>query len=619
MSALRRPSKTIFGYETRRSLLLGLVILLVSNQQVLNPALAQVSVANAFSSEPSVSKSSTELSDPAKQADNNTDYEDHNSRPITSESNQTGDMRPIDVMFTPSTKANQDAVIPKSSLESGKVASLGQDVQPGRSARYARYIANQQSSGLPWVEANDSLKNQMLLRSSQTRGTESSEQQGPQLVSTMQPDSGSEAKRSDYLQKIDRLTKQIIVSELDFESLYTRYRIKGPEDPKWRYLRYTVFQQTAAGLTLASNIPYITESGANLGTPFDVSDSVIKRATRVGLIGIIFQGGSSLLELASNSLLYVQNKSRKADPASVLKDVRARMQVIDSLWNQRRELIEQHKDHPSYKAWVCEGRLLKTFRDWCVSEFVEVYADVRSYQSSANVYYGLDAISSGAYYGSYLLTIKGYKHEELFAASGITGIVGDSIGIISAPSSYASYGWLSKFWNWRVAKQLGEKPRECEEEAKQTVASLETELAGYEQSMKSTAQNNLFNRLKLYKAWADRNEFAEKRMLDYRHTSRVALQDEISGPLISSTFLAQDIMSTLAAYRFSEKNDNRLFFASSIPTAAATLGSIGLTTYWYVDAVRFEKKLQEQNASPVQLMETRLKLLNNLKESVEKP
>ncbi|MBX9695837.1 MAG: hypothetical protein K2Z81_25855 [Cyanobacteria bacterium] len=424
------------------------------------------------------------------------------------------------------------------------------------------------------------------------------------------------AGQSDFVTQIDTLTKQIASIELDFESFYTRYRITGPADPKWRYDRYTLFQEAAAGLTLGSNIPFLTESAANLGTPFDVDSHVIKRATRVGLIGVIFQGGSSSLELASNTLIYFKNKSKKIDPVSVLKDVRARLKAIDTLWSQRRALVEEHQDHPNYKAWVCEGRVLKTFRDWSVYEFAEVYADVRSYQASANVYYILDAASSAAYYASFDLSIKGYKRETLFGPSGITGVVGDGLGIISAPGSYASYNLLTKFWMWRVGKQLGEKPRECEEETLQAVVSLDKILAGYAPSSNSNGLDQLRSRMMVYKSWVDRNEFAEKRMVDYRHSSRVALQDEISGPLISSAFLAQDITGVLSAYRFSEKSDNELFFATSIPTTAASVASLGLTAYWWIDAKRFENQLIKQNASPHQLMEARVSLLKRLKESI---
>lgn len=421
------------------------------------------------------------------------------------------------------------------------------------------------------------------------------------------------------VETIERLTTEILRKEIDFERFYTRYRVKGNEEPKTRYDRYFALQQAAAGLTLASVIPGITETGKYLARPERVNQNALKRATTVGLIGIIFQGGSSAFELGSNSLLTIKHMVKKDDPASARKYAAKVLKEIDLLLTQRNALVAKHEGFTDYKVWNIESRLLKLFRDGLVYEFANVYADVRSEQSSANVYYGLDVASCAAYMASYITGIESFKKPELSNPSCVTGVVGDAIGVVSAPASSYSYYVLYDYWWKKIGKQLKEKLYDAEPELKKEVANLEQHLTTLDPQSRA-ALGPVDARIQMYKLWADRfDEFTAKQTIDWIHSSKVALQSNISGPLISGAFLAQDIGGVVVSskrYRDNAKVINSEFFATSIPTTVASLASLGLSTYWWVDNKLFTRKLRKQGALPTQLMERRLVTLDELEKMI---
>lgn len=419
---------------------------------------------------------------------------------------------------------------------------------------------------------------------------------------------------------IEKLTTEILRKEIDFERFYTRYRVKGNEEPKTRYDRYFALQQVAAGLTLASVIPGITEPGKYLARPERVNQNALKNATTVGLVGIVFQGGSSAFELWSNTLLTLKHIAKKEDPASARRYVTRVLKEIDQLLAQRNAVVAKHEGATDYKVWNIESRLLKLFRDGLVYEFANVYADVRSEQSSANVYYGLDVASCAGYLASYVLGLESFNKSEFSNSSSVTGIVGDAIGVASAPASSYSYYVLYDYWFKKIGKQLKEKLYDSEPELKKEVAILEDHLTSLDPQSRA-ALGPVDARIKMYKLWADRfDEFTAKQTIDWIHSSKVALQSNISGPLISGAFLAQDIGGVVAATRYKDnpKVINSEYFATSIPTTVASLASLLLSTYWWVDNKLFTRRLRKEGALPTQLMERRLSTLNELEKMISK-
>ncbi len=215
------------------------------------------------------------------------------------------------------------------------------------------------------------------------------------------PSSSLAAFPVDEEKEIDSLTNLILRKEIDLERYYLQYRVYGTKEPKTRRIRYFGLQVAGAATGLASQIGfdklfYRQRRNLELG-----QDTLGKNALKVGIVATALDGGSSLIELSSNTCLAIKNIREKKSPGAAVKEVIGRVKEIDALAAQRKELIDKFPDSDLSRVYKAEGRVLKCFRDWCLSEFADVYSDVKALQSSYNIYYVLDIISDISCVSSY--------------------------------------------------------------------------------------------------------------------------------------------------------------------------------------------------------------------------
>lgn len=415
-------------------------------------------------------------------------------------------------------------------------------------------------------------------------------------------------------ERIEDLTNRILAEEIDLERFYTRYRIVAIKEPRFRRSRYFALQQAAAGLFLGSNLINVHEFGGHRTTPENVSVRALRQSVNTGLVGSVFEGGSSGFEFGSNWLLANKNKRLGFAPSEARRAVRLKLQVIDADLKERDKLVTQEKDAQRRALYLTESDVLKYFRDWCLYEFAGVYADAKSYQASNNVYYALDVTASSIYLASYLLSYRALRSAGYSAGASVAGIVGDGFGIISAPS-YTFYYYLSyKRQTKLLSKYFKERFYDAEAITRRSVDRLE-DLVFSSNVASLTDAGQVITRVAVYKLWANRHHnFIEKQQTELRRLSKVALQSAVAGPLISSAFLQQDIIGTVTSYRLRTKlkATNNLALAAAIPVTAAAGSTLSLSSYWYVDDILHSNYLKRQKERPIDLLQKRLDTLDEL-------
>lgn len=419
--------------------------------------------------------------------------------------------------------------------------------------------------------------------------------------------------------QIEHYTTEILLKEIDLERYYNKYRLISSSDPKFRYHRYFLLQQAAAGLTLGSYIGSCTDLGRNLTTPDRISRRTAENTTKVGFIGVVFQGGSSAIELASNISTTIKHKVKKVDPKSTAKNIQTRLNEIDSLMAQRSSLVEQIENKEGADILRAEGRVLKYFRDWCLNEFADIYADAKSYQASNSVYYVLDIASATLYGASYLISLRALDKPHLFNPSAKVGIVGDGFGIASAPVASWTYSYLFKYHRKKLGKNMNENFYDPEETAKAEILALKSRVER-SQALSQSLLDNIHARLSLIDFWScEYDDFIAKTTLEDRRFQKVALQSNISGPIISTAFLAQDIMSLVAANSLKNKpmKATTLGFISTIPPLVASGASLLLTTYWAVDEGIHQHILKKKGHLPDQLVARRFATLGEVETKIQ--
>src|SRR5207249_2254840 len=116
--------------------------------------------------------------------------------------------------------------------------------------------------------------------------------------------------------------------------------------------------------------------------------------------------------------------------------------------------------------------------------------------------------------------------------------------------------------------------------------------------------------------WSRRyDKFIRDQLIELRHENKVALQGNVSGPAISSTYLASDIMGALAFYSTKKEHPKAatsLALAGSVSSLVGTGSSLALTNLMFLNEKWHRHKLKRKHLLPEELMQARLNALDEL-------
>jgi len=426
---------------------------------------------------------------------------------------------------------------------------------------------------------------------------------------------------ADNSETIVKMTDEILFKEIEMERFYLKYKIIANQEPKLRETRYFVGQQASLGLFLAGDLVGLVHTGQDLRNPINVSVGGLKEAVAPEIIGSAIGGASSAGELFSNGLLAIKNKKRGQNPGSALLHMKTALAEVRNLLSVRMELVRQAKSSPAYDIYLTESELLQDYCDWCVYEFAKIYADVKSYQAGANVYYFLNTTSNTIYCVGGGLALKAFSNPQYNSSSIVTGIIGDSIAVLSAPAGLLAQKKLKKYYFKKVSKKLSVKPYDVEAVADFWLDRFHRAVFNASETARQLA-GHIDARLAAYDLWDQRyDEFIAKETVQLRRHDKISLQSVGYGPVISGTFLAQDILGAAAWYGNKDrpKASNNLIFAGFASSAAGSALGLTTTTWYYLDEYLNKKKLKREGDMPEQLLQKRLKTLDEIEDMIRVP
>jgi len=281
---------------------------------------------------------------------------------------------------------------------------------------------------------------------------------------------------------------------------------------------------------------------------------------------------------------------------------------------KRNALVAQVPEEKPKEIFTSEGVLLKEYRDLCAYEFADAYANIKSYQSSSNVFYVLDFISESLAAVSYGLSVKGIRKDNLNGPAILAGLVADCLSLPSAPLSSLASSVFYKRWRARFAADLGETLDDTKKQTGLQVVALNKSVAEADPDSLA-ALGKIRLRLAVYSHWSTRYEsFIDKEKQQLERLEKVARQYNRVGPVVALGNLGQDVVDTVGFYHFGHRDvvATHLYFAGSVCGGAASLGSFSFTNYRLLDDLRFEQRSKRQRELPRQLLQTRLKTLDEI-------
>jgi len=425
----------------------------------------------------------------------------------------------------------------------------------------------------------------------------------------------------DHNSSILELTTKILLKEIALERFYLKYKILASQEPKLRDLRYFLGQQASLGLFLSGDIVTIQDSGSHLDNPARLSIPRLKSAIEVEFIGSIIGSASSAAELCSNGFIAWKNCRHKQNPASAQLAMKTRLQEINDLLARREQLVSLERSSPVYDILCTEGQLMQFYRDACVAEFAQIYADVKSYQASDNVFYFLSAASNSIFSVAAGLAYNGFANQRYISPSIVTGIIGDGIGIISAPASFMAKKLLFKHYSKKIYKNLEERPYDVDKASANVLEQLRQHVFKLDDSILSQV-GPIRVRLAAYDLYSSRyDEYISREMERLRRYEKIALQSVFFGPIISSTFLAQDLLGASAYYGNKNrlKTANNLTFSGAITAGAGSALGLGATSWYFLDETLNQRELKREGKLPEQLLQQRLKTLDEIELMIGQP
>ncbi len=442
--------------------------------------------------------------------------------------------------------------------------------------------------------------------------------------------------------QVEKLTNQAFHKLVDLERYYLQYRKIGNATPKFRRIRYYLLQVASTSCTLASNIMLTdvarkglkdrvtdfgrgdadvdqssgTQGNAPPASGVDNTTGEVRRALVLAMIGTVLGPGSSLLELCSNGYTAAKNLKQGKNPATAVKNVQVRVREIDALLAERKNFMDAHPELRALQINKAEHDVLQCFRDWCVSEFVDVYSDVKAGQSGANVFYTLDVTAGGLSLAGQILGLKSLRpgKDNLAGPSATVSVVGDGFSLISAPASAYAGKKFKSYWKKRVQGQFKDHLNYGETEVKASIAQLRRVVGDADESRVS-ASCDVESRLAGYLMWSSRyDDIINREYIELSHRGKVAHQGQKVGPLIAGTGLTQDLFADVAFYGY-PNNDRKgasLAYAGSITALSGNAAALAYTNYNFVSEYFYRRKLRSKRLLPQQLLDERLRLLDHI-------
>jgi hypothetical protein len=422
--------------------------------------------------------------------------------------------------------------------------------------------------------------------------------------------------RGDFATEYTAITKRILLSGIELERMGLTYRKEAAKPHTLRLLRYMATQETGAATTLAFEI--VADDQFNIGRkrPLRINQHALKGAFTGVMVGSIIAGSGSCAELASNAWQSIKERRFHQDGGSVTNQVAIKLHELDELLAQREALVNLHSDFLGYPRAVAEGHLLRAMRDAFVNEFSTFRADMTAFRTFQNTFFVLNAAFNTIGATAAGIGIRALKDPKLNGSVNIMFIAAGGIAGASPAVATAAGILARKLTFTSVDHRLGGgKPFNSSGfgDELQKMKSADENMGTLMPTMPATERNVLYTQSNDYFKTQLQTELDRMRGL-----RKVALQSSALGPVIGGLFMTQGILGTVGYYRYGLRPRKQLTLdlAGSINgTVSAGLNVVG-NPLWLVSFMIYQNHLKKEHRLPVQLIDERLKHLDEVEQTV---
>ncbi len=414
------------------------------------------------------------------------------------------------------------------------------------------------------------------------------------------------------------LTKKILLCAIDLERFSLNYRLEGCKQPLFEKLVFFGTQEAGAATGLAFEITGTKQFDRGRHTLGDFDSNSVSKGLRAAEVGSIIAASGCAVNLAASGYHYAKAHRKGLDTKSADRYVTTKMSEIDKLLSQRESLVAAESGNPAvYQRAVIEGKILHSMRSAFANEFSQFTANTRGFATVRNLFFLLNgsyntvgAIAAGVANHSLRKPRLTGTSNVLFT---ISGAMAAAAPLICSAQFHAQRKHILNSHRKRLGVEdfdLAEMEKQC----KLLAESTESE-GTLMPSFPATQRFGLYSQSSSLFVKQLENEESTIHKLN-----KVALQNSLLGPAIGGLLMTQGILGTRGYYTYFPRHLKKQFdlnFKGSVCGTVGTSMAVVGNAAWCLASLSYEHRLRKQKRLPEQLINERLKHLEEVEQIVK--
>ncbi len=415
---------------------------------------------------------------------------------------------------------------------------------------------------------------------------------------------------------IDSLTRQVLLQAIELARFNLHYRLEAYKEPRLRELRFAGLQQANASCKLAGSIIATDDLSHHLNSPLTVDKGNLRAAFNLILVGSAVGGSASAVELTTNFLRALRNRSRGYDKTSAIAHVQALLRALDEKIALREQAVAQLAPGQYRQQLDIESSIIRQLRAYQLKSIIQNMGDLSLYTTTENVFYGLNLATNAAETVAPMFLLRGLKHRKYTSTANIIGLVAGSVVTVTP----AIATWLGRY----MKRQTEREATNSLGEPHFSAPTLETDLALLSNSA-PTATAAVAERIGMYtKQGANLDAAVASELRLKNKADRIAVQTNLLAPLIGGATIAAQTLGTVGYFKYlrtartvSEARHAVGFNYSAFVVSTAVSGlTVGTNGILMALSLLYSRKLQKQKRAPRLLLEQQLAYLDELEKKL---
>jgi hypothetical protein len=418
---------------------------------------------------------------------------------------------------------------------------------------------------------------------------------------------------SDIETQLRIMDRQILLELLNLAEFNVQYQQNINHCARWRKILYPIGQEAGYAGFLGFSASDISQRGRAWNNLKLVSPTTIKRGLSSATVGSLLGASSSMIELLADGAETLSANRKGYSIKESVAFVRSKVERVDEMLARRHELMTALESTATNNELLdLKEQLLKYERDRLVYEFKRWSAHSRGYAWYKNAFYVNNVAVNMARFTAVQL---GFKSFTAPSCNGRIGPILISAACVAgiAPAASSAVGSLMQHHHMKsMSRSLPVTPFLSDQEAKKKFERLAELLSNDEaQGHRNLIAAELV-RLREEKIGLDTLIYHEEKNIN--RLRRVAGQQSIAAPILSTAGMASGILSTVGYYGYKRHPliTNKLSLCGDSALIPAEGIALFLTPAAAIVAGLYEHDLKKKNEHPDQLFAKRLKDLRTL-------